>query len=178
MNTNAQKSMVHLYVGDGKGKTTAAIGLAVRCTGNGGKVLLLQFLKGNDSSELAPLKQLGVEIIRTEAVKKFTFQMSEQEKETCSLDCSACFEEAAKALISGEYDLIVLDEVVDAVNAHMLTKEELVKYVTERNEKTEVVMTGRNPAEEIVEIADYVTLMTAQKHPYQKGIFARKGIEY
>ena len=106
---NTKKSMVHLYVGTGKGKTTAAIGLAVRSIGNGGKVLMLQFLKGNQSSELAPLKQIGVEIIRTDAVKKFTFQMSEQEKEICSINCSECFEEAAKALMSGDYDLIVLE---------------------------------------------------------------------
>lgn len=175
---NTQKGLVHLYVGDGKGKTTAAVGLQVRCIGNGGKVKMYQFLKGNNSSELAPLRQLGVEIEQTDAVKKFTFQMSEQEKETCSLNCSECFESAAQDIIGGEYDLIVLDEVVDAVNAHMLTKEELVKYVSEKAEKTEVVMTGRNPAQEIVDIADYVTIMTAEKHPYKQGIFARKGIEY
>ncbi len=172
------QSLVHLYVGDGKGKTTAAIGLAIRCIGNGGKVKVYQFLKGKHSAELTTLDKLGVKVVQTDAVQKFTFQMSEAEKEECKNDCSACFSEAAEDIISGEYDLIVLDEVVDAVNAYMLTKEELVEYVSKRSDKTEVVMTGRNPKQEIVDIADYHTLMTAQKHPYQEGIGARKGIEY
>lgn len=179
MNINQKvDSLVHLYVGDGKGKTTAAVGLAVRCAGNGGKVKFIQFLKGNHSSEIEPLQKLGIEVLRTDEVKKFTFQMSEQEKEECSINCSECFQQAAEALVNGDYDLIVLDEVVDAVNAYMLKKEELVKYVKERNPKTEVVMTGRNPAQEIIDISDYYTLMKAEKHPYEKGIWARKGIEY
>ncbi len=178
INKNAPKSMVHLYVGTGKGKTTAAVGLAVRCRGNGGKVKFIQFLKGNESAELAPLKQLGIEILRTDEVKKFTFQMSEQEKEECSINCSECFKEAADALVNGDYNLIVLDEVIDAVNAHMLKQEELIKYVQERNPNTEVVMTGRNPSQEIIDLSDYYTFMEAKKHPYDKGIFARKGIEY
>lgn len=176
--TEINKGLVHLYVGDGKGKTTAAIGLAVRALGAGKKVLLLQFLKGQQSSELEPLRRLGIVIERTEEIKKFVFQMNEQELAQAAKSCKACMDALRAALGEGGYDVIVLDEVVDAVNCKLVETEELVGLIASRCAGVEIVMTGRNPNDQIIEIADYLTVMTALKHPYQQGVQSRKGIEY
>ncbi len=174
----SEKSLVHLYVGDGKGKTTSAMGLAIRNYGSGGSVKIFQFLKGKHSSELTTMEKLGIPVVQTKTVLKFTFQMNDEEKAQCRQNCIDCLDMVAADLTSGNYSLIVMDEVVDAVNAKMITKEELIKAVTNRSENTEVVMTGRNPDQEIQDICDYITLMTAEKHPYTQGVPARKGIEF
>lgn len=170
--------LVHLYVGDGKGKTTAAMGLAVRALGAGRKVLVVQFLKGQPTSELEPLRRLGVEIVRTEDITKFVFQMDETERAAARTSCVHCLDAAAAALAAGECQLLVLDEVVDAVNCGLISSERLLEVVARREPDVEVVLTGRNPGDDIVEAADYLTVMTALKHPYQRGVMSRKGIEY
>lgn len=172
------KAYVHLYVGTGKGKTTASIGLSVRAKGSGKKVLIAQFLKGQNTSELTPLTSLGIDIIRTKEAKKFVFQMNEQELELTKQDCEDCFMEVSLALKNHSYDLIVMDEIVDAVNLNLITTKALVDLVKNRPEDIEMVLTGRNPSKEIINIADYYTLMTAEKHPYNEGVPQRKGIEY
>ncbi len=170
--------LVHLYVGDGKGKTTAAIGLSVRARGAGRRVLVAQFLKGRFSSEREPLKKLGIDLIRTEELKKFTFQMNQEELAQAKEICNACLDQVALALKEKKYDLVVLDEVVDAVNCGLIELPRLLQVIQSRDADVELVMTGRNPKDEIVEIADYLTKMTAEKHPYQKGIQSREGIEF
>lgn len=174
----AQPGLVHLYVGDGKGKTTAAMGLAIRALGAERKVLVTQFLKGRGTAELSVLGRLGIEVVRTPEVKKFTNQMDDAEREEAKQSCEACLARAAEALQSGEYGLVVMDEVVDAVNVGFIDVARLIEVISNRHSETEVVLTGRNPKEEIVDAADYLTVMSALKHPYQKGIVARKGIEY
>ncbi len=176
--TEIYKGLVHLYVGDGKGKTTAAIGLAVRALGAGKKVLMLQFLKGQQSSELEPLRRLGIEIKRTEDIKKFVFQMDAKELAQATESCKACIDALRAALSEDGYDLVVLDEVVDAVNCNLVDTAELLSLIKNRPTGVEIVMTGRNPSDEIVDAADYLTVMTALKHPYQQGVQSRKGIEY
>ena len=175
---HSMEGLVHLYVGDGKGKTTAAMGLAVRALGAGKRVLVVQFLKGQDTSELAPLRQLGIVVERTEAIKKFTFQMDDQELAAARADCLKCLELVKTVFDNHRYDLVVLDEVVDAVNADMFSGQQLVELIDSRPDGIEVVLTGRNPKDPIVELADYVTVMTALKHPYQRGVGSRRGIEY
>ena len=172
------EGLVHLYVGDGKGKTTAAMGLAMRALGAGKKVLVVQFLKGRETSELTILKRLGIEVIRTHEVKKFTNQMNEEELKIARDNCTSCINSAKDALASGDYGLIVLDEVVDAVNTKLVDSNVLIDALSNRATTTEVVMTGRNPGDEIIDAADYLTIMTALKHPYRRGVASRKGIEY
>lgn len=170
--------LLHYYYGDGKGKTTAALGLCLREAGAGGRVLVAQFLKGSPYSELAALKTLGVAVFQTAEVKKFVFQMNDEEKAATKADCAALLSLAEKALCSGEYDLVVLDEATDAVSTGMLEESALLAALDHRAEKTETVVTGHIPNEAVVSRADYVTEMKKQKHPYDRGILARRGIEF
>lgn len=176
MNTNT--GLIHIYEGNGKGKTTAAIGLSVRFAGTGGKVLFTQFLKRNDSGELSILEQVDhIRLLRCEESFGFTFQMTPEEKRKAAdyynLHLTKVLDEALKQ----KPGLLVLDEVLDACNSEMINQDLLIRFLQEKPQELEVVLTGRNPAKELLELADYVTYMEKRKHPYDRGIGARKGIE-
>lgn len=170
--------LLHLYIGDGKGKTTAAVGLCVRAAGAGLRTVLFQFLKGQNSGELASLAQLGIPVHRTDEVKKFIPYMEPQELDACKKSHNACFALAKQALAGGEYDLIAMDEVLDAVATGMVDEQELLAALKGRAANTEVVLTGRGPCDELRALADYISDVQAVKHPYTKGVAARYGIEY
>ena len=170
--------VIHIYCGDGKGKTTAAVGLAVRCAGRGNKVLLVQFLKSRDSGELYSLAKLpDIEVMRGKESKKFTFQMNEEEKHALLIEHNKMFEQVLAKIKNGGYSLLILDEVIGALNAKVFEMPKLIEFLRHKPENLEVVLTGRNPAPELVEIADYVSEMRKVKHPMDKGIMAREGIE-
>lgn len=170
--------LIHIYCGDGKGKTTAAVGLAVRCAGRGNKVLLVQFLKSRDSGELYSLAKLpDIEVMRGKESKKFTFQMNEEEKRALLIEHNKMFEQVLAKIKNGGYSLLILDEVIGALNAKVFEMPKLIEFLRHKPENLEVVLTGRNPAPELVEIADYVSEMRKVKHPMDKGIMAREGIE-
>lgn len=170
--------LIHIYCGDGKGKTTAAVGLAVRCAGRGNKVLLVQFLKSRDSGELYSLAKLpDIEVMRGKESKKFTFQMNEEEKHALLIEHNKMFEQVLAKIKNGGYSLLILDEVIGALNAKVFEMPKLIEFLRHKPENLEVVLTGRNPAPELVEIADYVSEMRKVKHPMDKGIVAREGIE-
>lgn len=170
--------LIHIYCGDGKGKTTAAVGLAVRCAGRGNKVLLVQFLKSRDSGELYSLAKLpDIEVMRGKESKKFTFQMNEEEKHALLIEHNKMFEQVLAKIKNGGYSLLILDEVIGALNAKVFEMPKLIEFLRHKLENLEVVLTGRNPAPELVEIADYVSEMRKVKHPMDKGIMAREGIE-
>lgn len=170
--------LIHIYCGDGKGKTTAAVGLAVRCAGRGNKVLLVQFLKSRDSGELYSLAKLpDIEVMRGKESKKFTFQMNEEEKRALLIEHNKMFEQGLAKIKNGGYSLLILDEVIGALNAKVFEMPKLIEFLRHKPENLEVVLTGRNPAPELVEIADYVSEMRKVKHPMDKGIMAREGIE-
>lgn len=170
--------LIHIYCGDGKGKTTAAVGLAVRCAGRGNKVLLVQFLKSRDSGELYSLSKLpDIEVMRGKESKKFTFQMNEEEKHALLIEHNKMFEQVLAKIKNGGYSLLILDEVIGALNAKVFEMPKLIEFLRHKPEDLEVVLTGRNPAPELVEIADYVSEMRKVKHPMDKGIMAREGIE-
>lgn len=170
--------LIHLYVGDGKGKTTAAAGLAMRALGCGKQVLFGQFLKGRPTGEIASLAQLGAKILRAKSGEKFIFQLSPEEKaESVRLHTQA-LAEIGEEIASGRFDLVILDEVVDAVNSGVVPLEQLTALLDHRPDTVEVVLTGRNPPEEIVKRSDYYTEFVCRKHPYQRGVPAREGIEY
>ena len=171
-------ALIHIYCGDGKGKTTAAVGLAVRCAGRGNKVLLVQFLKSRDSGELYSLAKLpDIEVMRGKESKKFTFQMNEEEKHALLIEHNKMFEQVLAKIKNGGYSLLILDEVIGALNAKVFEMPKLIEFLRHKPENLEVVLTGRNPAPELVEIADYVSEMRKVKHPMDRGIMAREGIE-
>lgn len=171
-----EEGLVHIYTGDGKGKTTAAVGLAVRCIGAGNKVLFVQFMKGMQTSEIEPLKTLGVEVIRRERIKKFIFNMTEEEKLIYKEDQNEIFFHAKEHC--NEFDMIVFDEAISAMNTGMLEEEEMLRFLEKKPANLEVVLTGRDPSEKLLEYADYMSEIKAVKHPYENGISARRGIEY
>lgn len=173
-----RNGLIHIYEGDGKGKTTAAVGLSIRFAGNGGKVVFTQFLKRNDSGELCILEQIeNICLLRCEKSFGFTFRMTPQERVEAAAYYNAHLKKVLTRAVEQQVGLLVLDEVLDADNSHMISHEVLLTFLKEKPQEMEVVLTGRNPAEELIELADYVTYMEKRKHPYDKGIGARAGIE-
>lgn len=167
--------MIHLYCGNGKGKTTAAMGLALRAAGRGERVVIAQFLKGEDSGERYALAQLPqVELLPLPKQVKFTFQMDEQERREAASRCQALLAQAGER--AKDCFLLVLDEACAAVNSGLLPLEELLDCLDSLT--CEVVLTGRDPAPQLLERADYITQMEPLRHPYQRGVTARKGIEW
>ena len=170
--------LVHIYCGEGKGKTTCSVGLTVRACGYGLHVLFMQFLKSGDSSELKILKSLpGIDVLGTKPIKKFSFQMTEEEKEETRQINAEQFADLVKMLENDHYDMLVLDEVLGSIEAGLLDDQLIVNFLKNRPEQLEVVMTGRYPTAELEELADYVSRIDKVKHPYDKGIPARAGIE-
>lgn len=173
--------MIHLYCGDGKGKTTAAVGLTVRAAGRGRKIIFAQFMKSSSSGELNILKNIeNVTVMRAAGNEKFTFQMNSEERRTAAADNQALFENVEKAAVQG-VDMVVLDEAVTAVERGMLDEDKLKAFVSTFNEtgdERELVLTGSVPELWMIEAADYVTDMEKIKHPFDKGTAAREGVEY
>lgn len=174
------KGLIHIYTGDGKGKTTAAVGLGVRACGQGMKVLMVQFLKGMPTGEMYSLKKLepGFMLHRGTGTSKFIWQMTEEEKAQTAKEQRAIFEYAVKAAESGECDMLIMDEVLGALSTGMIDNDSLLKFISGKPEKLELVLTGRNASPELIGAADYVSEIMEVKHPAQKGINARKGIEF
>ena len=173
-----KQSCIHIYCGDGKGKTTAAIGLAVRAAGNGQKVILTQFLKDGSSSELNILRELPqVKVLSCTKQFGFFWRMLEEQKEEARKAYQALFEEATEEAVKSHAFLLVMDEFMAAYHHGMIDREAALKFLKEKPENLEVVLTGRDPAPELVELADYVSEIQKRKHPFDQGIPARKGIE-
>lgn len=173
-----KQSCIHIYCGDGKGKSTAAMGLTVRAAGSGKKVILTQFLKNASSSEFKILEQIPqVKIFRCTKNFGFLWNMSEEKKAEAQKAYTDLFEQVTKAAVEEEAFLLVMDEFMAAYNFGMLHKEKALKFLKEKPEHLEVVLTGRDPAPELVELADYVSEICKRKHPFDQGIPARKGIE-
>lgn len=168
------KGLVHLYCGNGKGKTTAAMGLALRALGQGMQVVVVQFLKNGTSGELGPLRTLGATVYSGKPGAKFTFQMNAEEKAQATQENNARLAEA----LQQPCDLLILDEICAARNSGMVDEALAKQAVLERPPHREVVLTGRNPEAWMVEAADYITEMQPRRHPYEQGIPARKGIEF
>lgn len=167
--------MIHIYCGDGKGKTTAAIGLALRMAGNGKRVRVLQFLKGSESGEITYLQNSEIETGRLKKDCGFYWDMSDEEKSEVTKRHNELLHQALSEL--DRLDMLVLDEIFAAFNCGLVDKK-LIKSVVESCKNTELVMTGRNPDAYFMEKADYISEIKKIKHPFDKGVAARKGIEY
>lgn len=173
-----KKGLVHIYCGDGKGKTTASIGLMIRALGSGMKVIFLQMLKNSPTSELKVLENLeGLTVLRGKAGKLFTFSMTEEEKKLSRDIHNDNLKCAIEKINSEDIHMLVIDECVGAYNMDLVDKQLLLDFIDNKPENLEVVLTGRNPAEELKVRAHYVSEIKKIKHPYDIGIVAREGIE-
>ena len=171
--------MKHIYYGDGKGKTTAAIGLAVRAAGSKMKVLFVQFLKTEFSGERHILSHTeNVTLTFCPLEIKFTFDMDDKEKAQAAKIFKGIFDNAVTTALTEKYDMVVLDEVFEAINAHMLSESEVYEFITNAPSSMEIVMTGHNPPQKFMDCADYITEFKKIKHPYDRGITGRIGIEF
>lgn len=170
--------MIHVYTGGGKGKTTAATGLAVRAAGRNKKVVFAQFLKSGESGELVSLEKLRITIIRPEKKFGWVSGMNEETRARCKSAQETILTRAAEIMRGGETDLVVLDEALDAVSTGMLDGEALKAFLSGKPEQTELVITGRPVPPWLFEMADYLTELSKVKHPFDKGIRAREGIEF
>ncbi len=173
--------MIHIYCGDGKGKTTAAIGLAVRAAGRGKKVLFARFLKNEDSGELRILDAVPeIEVIHLEKSYGFFRTLTEKEQEEARKTYECVWECMREKAAEGSYDMVVIDEFMAAYRYGFVSHEEAIAFLTGKPEEMEIVLTGRDPDPdpELTELADYVSEIHKIKHPFDRGIPARKGIEY
>ncbi|NLZ71099.1 MAG: cob(I)yrinic acid a,c-diamide adenosyltransferase [Clostridiaceae bacterium] len=171
---------IHLYAGEGKGKTTAAVGLAIRAAGNGLNVLFMQFLKDGNSGEIRILKQIpNIQVINSNPVNKFVFTMNEQEKNETKSKMEASFLEVQNIVKKEEIDLLILDETLGAISTGMISESKTIEFLKGKPEHLEVVLTGRGPSKKLIELADYYSEIKAIKHPYEtEKLLARQGIEF
>lgn len=168
------KGYVQVYTGNGKGKSSASIGVSLRMLCNGGKVFMGEFMKGQGSSEIKAMEKFPNYEVEQFGLPKFVMnEPSEEDK----ANARKGFERMKEVLMSGEYDLVIFDEINSTIFYGMVEPEELIELLTQKPEKTEVILTGRNADPKIIEFADLVTEMREIKHYYQKGVMARKGIE-
>ena len=173
------KGFIHIYTGDGKGKTTAALGLALRAAGRGKRVLFVQFLKGNQTGELASLAHIpNITMLRLEQDEGFFFQMDDTAKTRVRAAHDRLLHLAFDFACSGTCDLLVLDEAIPAYTLGALDRIKLLELVSHKPEDLELVLTGRDAPEELLQYADYITEMRCIRHPYEKELPAREGVEY
>lgn len=177
MATRNRKGLVQIFTGNGKGKTTAALGTVIRAAGHGLKIFIISFMKGDYAyGEYEALSRFpNIEI------SKFGFRsfvdpanIKPEERE----EANAALEAARNAVMSREYDLVILDEVNVALGWNLIETEDVIKLIEDKPPYVELILTGRYTNNRLIEMADLVTEMVKVKHPYDKGIKARKGIEY
>jgi cob(I)alamin adenosyltransferase len=168
------RGLIQIYTGEGKGKTTAALGQAMRASGHDMKILMIQFMKGEDSGELEFARKYHpfkiVQVSQGNCFKKTEEQLKKDSGETIDL--------ALNEMLSLKYDMIILDEIFVALKLNALKPEQVLDLIQKKPEKLDLILTGRYAPPEIIERADLVTEMKMIKHPYNKGVSAKCGIEY
>jgi len=173
-----ERGLVHIYTGNGKGKTTAALGLSLRALGRGFKVCFIQFLKGrmklNDGAFLA-LKRIRNFEHASYGTGKFVIGKPSRRD---FQEASRAFEHAKDAIMKGKYEVVVLDEITHAVNLGLIDVDEVIKLIQRKPSMVEIVLTGRAADQRLIDIADLVTEMREVKHPFSHGVRAREGIEF
>jgi cob(I)alamin adenosyltransferase len=176
---DTRRGLIIVNTGPGKGKTTAAMGTALRAVGNGMKVLMLQFLKGSwHYGELDAVKAFGDNFIMKQMGRGFVkVGGAETDPEDIRM-VEQAWQEASEAILSGNWDLVVLDEINYAISYGMLDPAKVVEVLKRKPEMVHVILTGRNAHPTIIEVADTVTEMRQVKHAYEKGVEAQRGIEY
>ena len=169
--------MIHIYCGNGKGKTTAALGLVLRHVGAGGSAVFAQFLKSSPTGELAALERIQVPVLRNNLPHGFFPSMSDETKAAVTAMHNATLAEAARLARTNACTLLVLDELCAAYSLGLIDRAMALALLDDHG-AAELVLTGRDPAPELLERADYITEMKLVRHPSEKGVQARKGIEF
>jgi cob(I)alamin adenosyltransferase len=170
-----KKGLIHVYTGNGKGKTTSAVGLCIRAKSRGLRVLFAQFMKKDSKGEVALMEELSIKVMQFKKVLSPHFHPD--------ANIDSIRQESIKALdalgsITGEFDLMVLDEFTHLLSNKLVAKKEALRFITDRPPSLELVFTGRGAPEWLIDLADYVTEMKDVKHPSKNGLTARKGIEH
>ena len=176
-----EKGLIHIYCGDGKGKTSAATGLAVRAAGCGKQVLFARFLKNEESGELEILDRIPeIHVIHLERSRSYGFYrtLTEEEQAEVRQMYEALWQDIVQKAETDVYDVLVMDEFMAAYNYGLIGHDAAFAFLREKPVRLEVVLTGRDPDEDLVELADYVSEIRKVKHPFDRGIRARRGIEY
>ena len=198
-----EQGLVHVYTGTGKGKTTSSLGLALRAVGHNLRVCMIQFLKSGDTGELFAVEryvpnikivQCGKEAFDEKQLKIFGFEDVEEKRHDNKLTeeevyvflpdeeereaCRRGLELAKKIVMSGTIDVVILDEINCVMDKKLVSVDEVLDLIKHKPRHVELILTGRGAPEEILDVADYVSEIRRVKHPYDKGILARKGIEY
>jgi cob(I)alamin adenosyltransferase len=176
------RGLVVVYTGNGKGKTTAALGLALRAAGNGLRVLIIQFIKGRwKTGESQSLKSLAPNVELVRMGRGFTIERLRDKRipmEQHEEAAAHAFRSAREAVLSGSYEMVVLDELLGSINAGLIQLDDILSLIREKPAALHLVMTGRGAPPELVEAADLVTEMTLVKHPFEQGVPAQRGIEF
>lgn len=174
-----KKGLIQIYTGDGKGKTTALFGLAIRAIGRGRRVLIMQFLKARETGEVMFLKEVNPTNLvfkRANTSRKFSWNMNEEEKAKAREEVL----EGMRWVVENQkdFDLVLCDELVNCIRSGSIKEEELLDFMDKKEEHVELVMTGRDASEKLMEKANLVSEMKKIKHPFDQGINAREAIEF
>ncbi len=174
------KGCVQIYTGNGKGKTTAAVGLAVRAAGSGYKVYMVQFLKSSQTGEVESAKKLqpNFQIFRFGKERGFFWTLTHEEKQEAKKEVQSAYKFCLGALKEKQCNILIMDEIMGAIKNGLVSEEQLLELIDNRPKDTELILTGRDVPKEIMDRADLVTEMKEVKHYYSQGVPARKGIEY
>lgn len=178
MKDKKQTGMIHIYCGDGKGKTTAGMGLCVRAAGHGYRVLIHQFMKDNSTGERNVL-QLSENITIVDGLphEKFSFQMTPEEKIQRKAYYTEQLRAVTKKACEEPYDVLFLDETIYTIQAGLLDEAVVLDFLKNKPSHLEVILTGQGPSQALIDAADYVSEIRKVKHPFDQGVSARKGIE-
>jgi len=176
-----RKGLLQIYTGEGKGKTSAAIGQAIRARGRGLRILFVQFLKGKEGSGEIPLLQgLGIKVISKGEKDGWFFpdRLKEEEKKKIRLEWTHFLDEISRGVIEEKYDLVILDEINVALYYGLIDKNKLIDFIRKKPTSLEIILTGRHASPELIELAHLVSEIKSIKHPFDAGMKARRGIEY
>lgn len=172
--------LIHVYYGDGKGKTSSAIGQGIRAIGQGLKVIMIQFLKGYLSGEIKALARLepDFKVFNFEKERDFYINLNDKQKEELKMEIANALKFGKKIFDTKECDVLILDEILGVIENQIISKEELIEFIKSKPNNMELILTGRKIPDDLKEYVDYISEIVEIKHPYQKGITAREGIEY
>lgn len=173
------RGLVHVYTGAGKGKTTAALGVALRALGWGARICVVQFIKGYAQiGEARFAEELGDRLVLKQFAVDPARHIDEAKVRERQEAAAAAMEFAERAVAGGEYDLVILDEINNALHYGLIDTDRVLALIRGKPQHVELILTGRNAPQPIIDAADYVTEMKLVKHPFQRGVGARKGIDY
>ena len=179
MKINMDKGYIQIYTGNGKGKTTCAVGQGIRACGCGFKVLMVQFLKSWNTGEIDIIKNIDkFDFMRIGSPRDFTWNLTDREKSELKCEITTNFKFLSDLITSKKYDMIILDEILGTINEGFLSEDEVIDCISKKPNNVEIIITGRNASKRIIEKAELVTEMKEIKHYFKKGVEARRGIEF